>query len=191
MVVEEGNTIPFCNGSQYFDGTVKVSEYTVDGEPERCFFFGMHDDVPQMTFALERSVEGACVVYACEAYSTVRYELESEEEAILQEALVGRWTSIRKYVDSSHTTNTYSGCTMTFRDDHSFTATKDGAVLEGTWTDPDYSETDEYRICNYRIQYQEDGRRNSHFIQILIRSDGGTDFSIHFDNEYAIYFEAE
>lgn len=191
MTVEEGGAIRFFNGSQYFDGRVQFSEYAAEDGVERYFFFAMQEDVPQMAFALEIAPEGACAVIAYETYSTVRYEQESEEAAILREALVGTWTSIKKYVDSSNVTNTYKDCTMTFRDDHSFTAIRDGVTLEGTWTDPDRRETDDYIIYNYLIKYAEDGRRNSNFIQMLINKAGETEFSINFNNTYTIWFEAE
>ena len=191
MIVNADRSIQFFDGKEYLDGTLHFAEYTEEDGTPSYIFFAEQDGTLRMAFALEVSPDGACSVFGYETYYTVRYEKESEEAAVMRQALVGTWNSTKKRTDSTSKTNSYIGCTLTFRDDHSFTMVRDGVEFQGTWGDPDMSKTDEYTLYVYRLNYQEEGHIGGVFLHMTDWLEGDLEVSINFHNEYTLWFEAE
>lgn len=189
IVIDENNTLRFFNGRDYFDGTFAFVEYKVEDGTEYYSFSGMQNGESQMSFALEITPEQEYAINAYETYYTLRYEPESQDAAMMREALTGTWVSTPKRADGS--TVDYRDCTITFLDNHGFTITMNGTSYEGNWSDPDLRETEEYTIYDYYIRYNADNRRKGHFVRIIRYSAGGIQCSINFDNEFELYFQKQ
>lgn len=197
VVAGENNAMHYCNGTEHFDGTISFYEYIAESDAERYYFIGMQDDVPQLPYLLEISPEGDPVLYAYHTYYTLKLYPESEEAALMREALVGSWTSTKEeiYEESGIRSASCSSYTMTFRDDHAFTGSLDGEEIEGFWLSPDLLTTEDLTRYSYPLMYSKDNRRQwSHaFLTIYHYGTDETsqDFIINFDNVLMVYYEPD
>ena len=184
-------TIHYFNGTDHFDGSLQFTKYVSDDEMEAYYFYAAQDGTPQMLFVLDVTPGEDRALYSVGQFANFRFEPETEEVATMRQAVVGTWNATERYVEAEPGHQPYTDCTITLREDHSFSLTVDGVPYDGIWLNNGSREYSDGTVFDYWIQYPRDDRRAIQLLRITNRTDGSIECIINFDNEFTVYLVKE